>query len=57
MERETINKLFNPFFTSKKGGMGLGLTTVLNIIKGHDGTIDIESELHHGSRFIIQLPI
>ncbi len=57
MERSTINKLFNPFFTSKKGGMGLGLTTVSNIIKGHEGTIDIESTLGKGSKFIIKLPL
>lgn len=56
MERATINKLFNPFFTSKKGGMGLGLTTVSNIIKGHQGTIDIESTIGKGSEFIIKLP-
>lgn len=57
MDRSTINKLFNPFFTNKKGGMGLGLTTVSNIIKGHQGAIDIESTIGKGSKFIITLPL
>ena len=51
--KENIGKLFDAFFTGKKAGMGLGLTTAQNIISTHKGTIEIESEVGSGTRFII----
>ncbi|MFH0959476.1 MAG: ATP-binding protein [Pseudomonadota bacterium] len=53
--RENIDKLFDPFFSTKKKGTGLGLAIVKSIIEGHGGEIDVESDAETGSRFIITL--
>lgn len=53
---QDVNKLFEPFFTSKKGGTGLGLTATYNIITKHDGTIKVQSEIGKGTTFYITLP-
>ncbi len=53
---QDLNKLFEPFFTSKKGGTGLGLTATYNIITKHDGTIKVQSEVGKGTTFFITLP-
>lgn len=53
---QDLNKLFEPFFTSKKGGTGLGLTATYNIITKHDGTIKVQSEPGKGTTFYITLP-
>lgn len=55
--KENIGKLFKPSFTTKPGGTGLGLSISQKIIKEHDGTIEVESELNKGTVFIIRLPI
>ncbi len=52
---EHVGKLFEPYFTMKEGGMGLGLATAHNIIQSHGGTIDVESELKRGTKFAIGL--
>lgn len=52
---QDLNKLFEPFFTSKKGGTGLGLTATYNIITKHDGTIKVNSEVGKGTSFYITL--
>ncbi len=49
-------RLFDPFFTGKASGMGLGLTTTQNIINSHRGTIEVESEVNRGTLFRITLP-
>lgn len=54
---EDLNKLFEPFFTSKHGGTGLGLTATHTIISKHDGNIKVLSEVDKGTSFIITLPI
>ncbi|MDP1801517.1 MAG: ATP-binding protein, partial [Bacteroidota bacterium] len=54
---QDLNKLFEPFFTSKHGGTGLGLTATHTIISKHDGTIKVLSEVNKGTSFIITLPI
>jgi signal transduction histidine kinase len=51
--REQLRKLFDPFFTGKRGGMGLGLTSSQNIINSHKGKVDVESEPGKGTRFEI----
>ncbi|MBN1627436.1 MAG: GHKL domain-containing protein [Deltaproteobacteria bacterium] len=56
IEKETMKKIFNPFFTTKEKGSGLGLSIVRNIIEGHEGTISIESDDGAGARVIIRLP-
>ena len=50
---EFLPKLFEPFFTSKKNGMGLGLAACYSIIESHKGTIHIETKIDKGSNFII----
>jgi signal transduction histidine kinase len=50
---EYLPKLFEPFFTSKKNGMGLGLAACYSIIESHKGTIRVESRVDKGSNFIV----
>jgi PAS domain S-box-containing protein len=50
---ENIIKLFEPYFTTKRNGMGLGMLASLNIIQAHNGTIEVYSELGKGSSFHI----
>lgn len=54
--KEDLRKLFDPFFTGKKGGMGLGLTTTQNIINSHKGKIHVESTAGAGTEFKISFP-
>ena len=49
-------KIFDPYFTTKQKGSGLGLATSYSIIKNHDGYIGVESELGEGTTFFIYLP-
>lgn len=51
--KENLDKLFDPFFSTKKKGTGLGLAIVRSIIEGHGGEIEVESELEVGTRFTI----
>jgi signal transduction histidine kinase len=53
---ENRAKIFSPFFTTKHRGTGLGLAITRTIIEKHQGTITIESEVGHGSTFILNLP-
>jgi PAS domain S-box-containing protein len=53
---EIIDKIFNPFFTTKQKGTGLGLHIVKSIIEAHQGSISVESKLHAGTTFTILLP-
>lgn len=51
-----INRVFDPYFTTKEDGHGLGLATSYSIVKKHDGIITVESELEKGTKFTIYLP-
>ncbi|MBD2100334.1 GAF domain-containing protein [Leptolyngbya sp. FACHB-261] len=53
---EHLSKIFDPYFTTKQKGSGLGLSTSYSIIKNHGGLIDVESELEVGTEFCIYLP-
>ncbi|MEJ7830692.1 MAG: ATP-binding protein, partial [Segetibacter sp.] len=50
---ENMQRLFEPYFTSKRNGMGLGLASALNIIQSHNAHIDVKSEPGKGTSFII----
>ena len=50
---EHLPKLFEPFFTSKKNGTGLGLAACYSIIESHKGTIHVESKVDRGSNFTV----
>jgi PAS domain S-box-containing protein len=54
--KEDLQKIFDPYFTTKQGGSGLGLATSYSIIKKHDGYITVESEENIGTTFFIYLP-
>lgn len=54
--QENQKKIFNPFFTTKETGSGLGLSIVRKIIEGHEGTIGIESREGAGTKVTLQLP-
>src|SRR5437588_1918191 len=58
MSEETRLRVFDPFFTTKdKAGMGLGLAVSYGIIRRHDATVDVESQVGVGTTFRIRLPI
>lgn len=56
ISEENRKRLFDPFFTGKSTGMGLGLTTTQNIVNSHRGTIDVESRLGEGTTFRLCFP-
>ncbi len=53
---ENLNKIFDPYFTTKKRGSGLGLAVVYSIIKNHKGLIRVDSKINEGTAFKIYLP-
>lgn len=55
ISKENLNKLEEPFFTTKKKGTGLGVSLSKEIIRAHDGTLTFESELYKGTKAIIKL--
>jgi PAS domain S-box-containing protein len=55
--KENLDKIFEPIFSTKAHGTGLGLCVCQSIIEMHKGKIKIESEPEKGTRFIVQLPI
>ncbi len=57
IERKNLESIFNPFFTTKAEGVGLGLAVVSKIVEEHGGEIRVESTLGEGSVFLIRLPM
>jgi signal transduction histidine kinase len=56
MDQDTLDKAFNPFFTTKAKGTGLGLSICRQIVDLHGGSIRIESEVGQGTAVIMRLP-
>jgi two-component system sensor histidine kinase HydH len=54
---ELLEQVFNPFFTTKKDGVGLGLAIVSKIVDEHGGHLSVTSELGKGTHFLVDLPI
>jgi two-component system, NtrC family, sensor histidine kinase HydH len=57
MDADVQAKIFQPFFSTKPGGSGLGLPTTRKIIESHHGTIEVQSEVGKGTKFTIRLPV
>ncbi|MDA7979600.1 MAG: ATP-binding protein [Pirellulales bacterium] len=56
MDAQTISQIFDPFFSTKRGGSGLGLPAAKKIIETHGGTIRVQSEVGRGTQITIELP-
>lgn len=56
IDAKTAEQIFDPFFSTKRGGSGLGLPTTRKIIETHGGTIRVQSEIGKGTQFTIELP-
>lgn len=50
---ENLSKLFEPYFTSKRNGIGLGLASTLNILQSHNATVEVKSRVDVGTTFIL----
>jgi two-component system, NtrC family, sensor histidine kinase HydH len=57
MDENTRAQVFNAFFSTKRGGSGLGLPLAKKIIEAHGGSIALQSEVGHGTQFTIKLPV
>ncbi len=57
MDAETLSRIFNPLFTTKHSGHGLGLAAVQGIVRGHRGALHVDSTPGKGSRFCVWFPI
>ena len=55
--KENLMKIFDPFYTTKEKGTGLGLAVSYNIIKKMYGTLSVNSEVGKGSTFTIEIPM
>ena len=57
MEPEARSRMFDPFFSTKQGGSGLGLSAVLGIVRRHDGAIHVTTRPQHGTTIRVVLPV
>jgi signal transduction histidine kinase len=55
--QDKINNIFDPFYSTKPNGTGLGLFVSYGIIESHHGKIDVQSKVNKGTTFTIHLPI
>ncbi len=56
MSTETMERLFDPFYTTKADGTGLGMAAVIGIVRGHRGAMAVTSREHHGTTIRVMLP-
>jgi len=54
---ESLERIFRPFYTTRRGGTGLGLSLCRRIVSQHGGTLAAESMMNQGSRFVVRLPL
>ncbi len=54
---EVLPKVFNPYFTTKAGGSGLGLPTARRLVEAHGGRLDVHSEVGRGTDFCVVIPL
>ena len=54
---ENLERVFNPFFTTRRNGTGLGLAITHRIIQGHGGRMEVESRVGEGTTFSVVLPV
>jgi PAS domain S-box-containing protein len=57
IEEDVLPHVFDPYFTTRPRGVGLGLAIAHRIVEGHRGTIDVESELGKGTSLLVRLPL
>jgi signal transduction histidine kinase len=57
MPQEVVNRVFEPFYTTKIGGTGLGMIFVAQIVAEHRGKIDLDSQVGQGTTVVIELPL
>jgi len=57
ISEDDLVKVFNPFFTTRAGGTGLGLPAVRRIVRAHGGRVEVQSTLGQGATFTIHLPV
>jgi signal transduction histidine kinase len=57
MDDDTRSKIFQAFYSTKRGGSGLGLPITRKVIEGHGGIIWVQSEVGRGTQFTIELPV
>ena len=56
MDEQTVDRAFEPLFTTRARGTGLGLAVVRKIVEEHGGSVSIESEPNHGARVTVRIP-
>lgn len=56
IDKDDLDKIFQPYFTTKEAGIGLGLAITERIVREHGGTIKVESEQGRGTTFTVELP-
>ena len=56
ISEDNLARLFEPYFTAKKNGMGLGLAATMNILQSHNAAIEVTSKLNEGTTFLITMP-
>jgi signal transduction histidine kinase len=57
ISEEALGKIFEPYFSTKQTGFGIGLALTKTIIQEHHGTIEVESKLDRGTTFTVKLPV
>ncbi|MEM7802256.1 MAG: ATP-binding protein [Chloroflexota bacterium] len=57
MDKETMGRVFKPFFTTKESGTGLGLASIMSALTAHEGNLQLFSTVGEGTEFVIWLPL